>query len=79
VAIRKASEIKIGDVILDRYSQPLVVRADSMPTRYRGKQDGWRIKVVGYPTIVVPGDPDVRIADDPGNAWNEYAKLHPLT
>jgi hypothetical protein len=50
-----------------------------MPTRYRGKQDGWRIKVVGYPTIVVPGDPDVRIADDPGNAWNEYAKLHPLT
>jgi hypothetical protein len=76
VAIRKASEIKEGDVILGRRAGPLVARADSTATRYRGKQEGWRIKVGdGYPTIVVPGDPDIPIADDPEDAWNEHVQI----
>lgn len=75
MALRKASEIREGDVLLDRYTRPLVVVADSTLTRYRGKQPGWRIRVEGYPAIVVPGDPLMPIADDPENAWNERAKL----
>lgn len=73
--IRKASELRVGDVILGRSFGPLVVRATPTLSRYRGKEPGWRIRVLGYPTLVVPGDPDIPIADNPDSAWSEHAVI----
>jgi hypothetical protein len=73
---RRASELQVGDVIIDRSTRPLTVTTEPMATKYRGQHPGWRIKVSdGYPALVVKGDPEITIADDPEEAWNEYAKF----
>lgn len=74
--LKHASELEVGDVILGRSPGPLVVRDEPTPAKYRGGGPAWRIKVAGgYPSIVTPGDPEMHIADDPDDAWNEHVKL----
>lgn len=72
---RRASELRVGDVIIDRSSRPLTVIADPVPAKYRGKDPAIRVKVGdGYPSLVMKGDPLVGIADDPEKAWDEYVE-----
>lgn len=73
--IKRASEVKEGDVLIGRRAGPQRVRADATLTRYRGVMPGVRIRVHGYPTLVIAGDPDVHVADDPGDAWNEHVLI----
>lgn len=73
--IKRASEVKEGDVIIGRPRGPQKARADATMSRYRGIMPGVRIKVHGYPTLVIAGNPDVHIADDPTDAWNEHVLL----
>jgi hypothetical protein len=73
---RRASELQVGDVIIDRSTRPLTVTAEPTAAKYQGKHPAWRIKVSdGYPSLVVKGDPEITIADDPEEAWSEYAQF----
>jgi hypothetical protein len=79
--IKRASEIVEGDVILGRAAGPLTARADAALTPYRGgPETGYRIKVRQgptqiYPAIVTRGDPEMYVADNPDDAWNEHVKI----
>lgn len=80
MAIRKASELKTGDVVIGLKAGPLVVRRAPMPARYRGKQDGHRLHLgdgqrTFIKTWVVAGDPVMHIADNPEDAWNEHVQI----
>jgi hypothetical protein len=74
MATRLASEIVKGDVILGRRAGPLTVREDAQESIVRGGL-GYRIKLEGYPTIRMQGDPELQIADDPDKAWDEHVMI----
>lgn len=72
-AVRRASELKAGDILLGRRPGPLAVVTQPFETQYRGLYPGWRIPVGdGYPAVVVAGDPEMYIAEDPNAAWDEH-------
>ena len=74
MATRLASEIRKGDVILGRRAGPLTVREDAEEGIVRGGL-GYRIKLEGYPTIRMQGDPELIIADNPDKAWDEHVRI----
>lgn len=80
MAIRRASELEPGDVVIGMRAGPLIVRRKPVPARYRGQQDGYRVHFGdGRKTFVkawvVAGDPEMHIADNPDEAWNEHVQI----